>query len=277
MIVSEQPLGDIATLFPEIPRAHIVRTGGASSATLLHAMTTGHFVAPTGRRFIPQALVDRVLAAAAATFPETLRDVAAFRAAHRIVLWITVRVDARTATNLVPALARAISAVLSAHPKGVGVIFDGYTLSANELANDWNGRLVAHECAAIATIVARVQTPFDHVVLAGTHTMSAFLWTQAADYYVTPYGTAQHKVAWMQPIPGVVHAGENKRAVALQDPAVYARQSGPPPRFVYGHVSRHDAIRGDARQDLFSYDLDVDGFAAVVLADIASLLAARSI
>ncbi len=275
LIVNQQPLGDIATLFPEIPRAHIVSIDGASRAALLHAMTSGHLVVPAGRRFIPHTLVERVLGGAAATHPADARQAAEFRAAHELVLWVTVRVDARTAVNLVPALARALGAVLSSQPGSVGVVFDGYTLSALESRNDWNTRLIAHEREAVAAIVDQVPMPFDHVVLAGRPTMAAFLWTQAADYYVTPYGTAQHKVAWLHVLPGLVHAGENKRAVAWQDPGVYARQSGPPPRFVFGQVARHDVIDGDARQDLFSYELDVEALAEAVREDVARLLATR--
>ncbi len=179
-----------------------------------------------------------------------------------------VRVDARTAVNLVEALACALSVLLRRYPS-MGVVFDGFTLPSEGLA-DWSRQLIDAEARAVAAIVALVETPFDYEVLAGHYTMAAFLWANAADYYICPHGTAQHKIAWINPVPGIVHAGDNKRPAAAFDPAYHAVQRGGAPTFFYGRVVRADADPTDRRKDMFSYELDVEAFAACVENDMLS-------
>ncbi len=274
ILANHSPLGDLAALFPEIPSQLVLNINGSSEELLLYAMARSWLVAPAGRRHIPQRLVTRILAHAEATYPASAAAAATFRAQHDLILWVTLRVDARTATNLTDVVATTLATLLSQHPS-TGVVFDGFTLADGDILGDWSRGLIKREQRALNEILARVGTPFDYRALSGRFTMEAFLWARAADYYICPYGTAQHKVAWFTSVPGVIHAGENKRAVESQDPATYARQDGRTPRFFYGNVTRADTIGNDFRSDLFSYELDRDAFAACVAADVESLLAAR--
>lgn len=269
LVVNRRPLAPLSQLFPEIPKELILNTEGPTQAPLLLAMEQGWFVAPVGRKFIPQGLIDRILRCAEDHFPAVPELAAAFSAAHDPVLWITIRVDARTATNLVDALVTVISALLRRFP-AMGVIFDGYTLASSQAPGDWSRGLTDSETSAIEQIVARVGVPFDHTVLCGRHTMEAFLWAQAADFYICPYGTAQHKVAWMNPVPGIIHVGANKSRAAEAAP-LHARQRGETPTLFYGTVTRADNQGNDFRKDLFSYELDVDAFAAAVEGAVATL------
>ena len=101
--------------------------------------------------------------------------------------------------------------------------------------------------------------------------MQAFLWAEVADFYVCPYGTAQHKIGWINPVPGIVHVGENKRPVANLDGAYHALQGGRLPSFFFGAVTRSDAVAKDPRKDLFSYDLDVPAFVAAVEREVRDM------
>jgi hypothetical protein len=268
MLVSQAPLASLSELFPEIPRERIVDVGTSVDAAHLYAMRRGLFVAPTGRRFVPQELIDRILARARATFVDEARRAAAFRMGHDPVVWITVRVDARTAVNLVAAVARVVEILLQRFPR-MGVVFDGFTRPSTATA-EWCRNLIDDERRAVASITSRVGTPFDHATLCGKFTMEAFLWAEIADYYICPHGTAQHKVAWINPIPGTVHVGDNKRPMAAFDPAYHARNRGAVPAFCYGRVVRNDSRPSDRRLDLVSYELDVDAFATAVDAHIRS-------
>lgn len=262
-IVNRRPLAPLAELFPEIPNRLIMDLDGPFEEPLLYAMKRSLFVAPTGRRFIPQRLIDRILSCARARFAGTAMQAGAFRAEHEFVLWATIRLDARTATNLVHALAASISALLRQYPR-MGVVFDGATLPSSN-AVGWYEDLIDREARAAGEIASLVEIPFDYVVLSGKYNMEAFLWAEIADYYVCPYGTAQHKIAWVNPVPGLVHVGANKRDVASVDSAYHAVQRGATPRFFFGTVTGPDSIAGtDGRKDLFSYQLDSDAFAAFV-------------
>ena len=50
-------------------------------------------------------------------------------------------------------------------------MFDGFTLPSEGLA-DWSRQLIDAEARAVAAIVALVETPFDHEVLAGHYTLA---------------------------------------------------------------------------------------------------------
>ena len=128
--------------------------------------------------------------------------------------------------------------------------------------------LTDREYEAVADIAERVRRRFDYVVLSRNFTMQAFLWAQIADFYVCPYGTAQHKISWINPVPGIVHAGENKRPVAARDGAYHAVEGGTLPSFFFSAVTRNDSTANDGRKDLFSYELDVAAFATYVEAAV---------
>jgi hypothetical protein len=266
LLVNRRPLADLADLFPEIPKTSIVDMAGSEDEPFLYAMRNSLFVAPVGRRFIPRRVIERILDHGRAQFPDEYARATGFRDRHELVLWVTIRVDARTATNLVSALAASISALLRHYP-GMGVVFDGFTRPSNGTF-DISESLTDREERAVVEILSLVARPFDHVALSRKSTIQAFLWAEIADFYVCPYGTAQHKIAWINPVPGIVHAGENKRPVAAVDGAYHALQRGHLPAFFFGTVSRNDSVATDPRSDLLSYDLDVEAFAAFVEAAV---------
>lgn len=265
LLAAEQPIAPLATLFPEIPPSAIDVVNDGPDAAMRLALQQRSAVAPAGRRHVPASLVERVLRVARMMHPEAAAAAEAFRRRHPFVLWITVRMEARTATNLVTALGALVRAVAYARP-GLGVVIDGFTtpFGADQY---WNQAFIAAEREVLPEL-ASLMPGVDHVALIGQPTTEAFVWAGIVDYYVCPYGSAHHKVAWINPVPGVVHAGENKRAVSTTDAGFYVRQTGALPHFFFSPITRTDEKR-DLRTDLLSYDLDVPAFTSAVLDDIA--------
>lgn len=266
LLAAEHPIAPLATLFPEIPSSAIDVVDDGPDAALRFALQQRYAVAPAGRRHVPQSLITRVLGVARAMHPEAAAAAEAFRRRHPFVLWITVRMEARTATNLLAALGALVRAVTEVRP-GLGVVIDGFTtpFGADQY---WNQAFIAAEREVLPAL-ASLMPGVDHVTLIGQPTTEAFVWAAIVDYYVCPYGSAHHKVAWINPVPGVVHAGENKRAVSTTDAGFYVRQTGALPHFFFSPITRTDEKR-DLRTDLLSYDLDIAAFTSVVLADIAA-------
>ena len=89
LLVSQSPLAHLSELFPEIPRELIVDVGTAVDAPHRYAMQRALFVAPTGRRFIPKRLPERILDCARTAFPEEAGRAAAFRENHDPIVWVT--------------------------------------------------------------------------------------------------------------------------------------------------------------------------------------------
>lgn len=272
VLVGHQSIAPLTSLFPELRAAQIETVPGQPSAPIVEAGRRDWNVVPAGRRYLPQTVVDRVLRVVRDEQRTAAADAERFRRGHSLVLWLTLRLDARTATNLCDALGHLVRRAAARYP-GLGVIVDGFTIPADATAG-WNQALIAAERNALESLVNAFRG-VDCVVLPGKPTAEALAWTAAADYYVCPYGTAHHKIAWLRPIPGTVHAGENKRLAADRDPGVYARQAGPPPQFVFSPVTRTDAAT-DVRSDLFSYALDVEAVTTAVLTDLAVRVTPRT-
>lgn len=273
LLVNRAPIAAIPALFPELHAAQVETLSGPPDAPMRGARERGWSVVPAGRRHLASSMIERVLRVARASHADAAATAAAFRARHDVVLWLTLRLDARTATNLVEALGRLVTAVRSRYPR-LGVIVDGFTLPAGADAG-WNEAVIDRERRTLPALLDAFGNQ-PAVVVAGQATTEACVWAAVADYYVTPYGTAQHKVAWINPVPGLVHAGENKRAVAFTDAGLYARQAGAEPAFFFSPVTRRD-VAPDARQDLQSYTLDIDAFVAHALDDMGTRLAPPSV
>jgi hypothetical protein len=268
VLANREPVAPIADLFPEIPRTSVVGLDGPAEEPMRIAMTQGLLAAPVGRRHVPQELIRRILKYAAGALPQVVAHVEEFRARHDFVLWATLRLEARTAVNLLDVLAASIRSLRQRHAS-LGVIIDGFTVPAN-VPKGWNEELIAAEVRAVPALLAAIGTPVEHVVLPGRPTLEALLWSQAADYYICPHGTAQHKVGWFNPVKGIVHVGDNKRPQVASDPCYHVLQRGALPRFVYGTVTRRDGI-GDLRTDLLSYQLDPDAVVEALDADLTAV------
>lgn len=266
LVVSQQPIAPIRSLFPEIPASHVAWVPGPPDRAMDEARRRHSPVVPAGRRLLPASLIARVLRVAHEAHPDATEAARSFQARHGFVLWVTLRLDARTATNLIDALTRLIAALRATYPT-LGVIVDGFTTPAGA-APSWNLALLDAERRALPDLARRLGD-VEVVALPGRSTLEAFIWATAADYYVCPYGSAHHKVAWIHPIPGTVHAGDNMKAVSTTDAGLYARQMGPTPSFFFSPPTRVDAAT-DARIDLVSYTLDVDRFVHAVRSDIAT-------
>jgi hypothetical protein len=136
------------------------------------------------------------------------------RLPRRFVVWISLRLTHRHPVNQLEVCILLLRQ-LAALPFPVEVILDGYSLAADLQLLDRHHikreraraeavvahaaelrSAVAHEIAAkvIVTDATRASLPVS-IALAGR-----------ADFYFCHHGTQQHKIGWVYPTPGVIHA-----------------------------------------------------------------------
>ena len=224
-LVLREPLGDIMQIFPEIPSGKIARKT-TTDAIFDEIMTNNYFVVRVGDSVVTSDTVSRVYEVAKANCrPETLVNVQHARRQHSLLLWIGIRVGSRTWVNQEDGLARLIEALHTEFP-GLGVVFDGFSLPADRSGELSENReyddILRQENQVVSDIVERLKrhhrvTPGIFNII-GSSIYDANVWAHAIDFYVSPYGTLQHKVGWFANKPGIIHTNKT----ALEHPVVWA-------------------------------------------------------
>jgi hypothetical protein len=225
VFVLREPLGKIDDLFPEIAKSKLERFPD-THAMFNKILEGGYLAVRVGDDFIDRHLLRRVHSVARSNTPSYLADwISHVRNEHFPLLWIGVRVGNRAWSDQVRGLYRLIRSLYVEFPK-LGVVFDGFSLPADRLnltdSDKEARRLVDQEKAEVAEIVRVIeQDPLLRGIgifdIVGCSILEAISWAQAIDFYISPYGSLQHKVAWFAQKPGVVHSNKT----ILNDPARY--------------------------------------------------------
>ncbi len=186
---------------------------------------------------------------------------------------MTLRLDARTWLGQKNGLINLIRALAQDYPS-LAVILDGYSVPEGPLGRTAT-RHVASEAAVAEEIVGELEPQVRVKNLIGARLLEAIVWSEQADFYIAHHGTLQHKIGWLANRPGVVHAGKNLDFRIARHPAFTAREGAVPPVYVFGTVARDDRRRGDARPDMFSYELDWRELLAAAAPGLRAAVAAR--
>jgi hypothetical protein len=237
-LLLREPLGHIEQLFPEIPTDKIERKD-TIGAIFDEILANNYFVVRVGDDFIPRDLATRVYRVAQRNcLRETLDYARKARRKHSPLLWVGIRVGSRTWTNQVDGLSKVINCLHTQFPR-LGVVFDGFSVPADRPGASSDHQVYAEilnqENAVVNDVVEKLQhhpqgTPGIFNII-GSSIFDANVWAHAIDVYVSPYGTLQHKVAWLANKPGIIHTNQT----LLENPSQYiwaAIANAIPPRYV---------------------------------------------
>jgi hypothetical protein len=150
-----------------------------------------------------------------------------------LVIWLSVRLDARTADNQREFLLAVITKFAEAYPSA-GFILDGFSYpddfespiyraqsdASNELASSGNAghyrgflsnAMVEREgevTAYIEELRATLERVMPNTVVStsGMGLVNSIYLARFANYYVCHAGTLQHKIAWLYDTHGIVHS-----------------------------------------------------------------------
>ena len=171
------------------------------------------------------------------------------------IVWLSVRLDARTLDNQTAFLTNLMAAVAKQYPRA-GFVLDGFSFPddfGEPIYADANAYLanamVKRERELqgyIADLLGVCAQQFNNPVVSvsGIRLAEAVYLARLADYYVCHTGSLQHKIAWFHNTPGMVHAN----AAGLQAGAgkwlADQVEGGRPPRLLSSQlVSDLDTIR----------------------------------
>jgi hypothetical protein len=236
--VLREPLGDIAQIFPEIPTDRIERKSDVS-AVFKEVLRNNYFVVRVGGDFVAGDLARRVYRVAKQMCSTGTADkVRNTRRMHWPLLWVGIRVGSRTWSNQADGLAKIIDKLHRLFP-GLGVVFDGFSLPADRLAEPSDRQeykdILNQEDAVVGEVLERLRQssrPMPGIInLIGGSILDAIVWAHAIDVYVSSHGSLQHKVGWLTNKPGIIHTNQT----LLENPSAYiwaAAENGLRPRYV---------------------------------------------
>jgi hypothetical protein len=268
-----EPLGPITEIFPEIPASKVEKQN--NTAQLFETIVReGYFAVRIGGIFIPKELMRRVNTVAQKRCnPATVAKIAEAKKNHTPLLWVGIRIGTRAWANQVDGISELLIAVQERYPK-LGVIFDGFSVPADKSENDPEYTSVIQlENDVVAAIEERLdrQTGTKPALfnIIGASVFDATVWANAIDFYVSPYGTVQHKVGWMANKPGVIHTNQT----LLKNPAKYiwaAIDGAIRPRYL--NLSAVEDVRSAAKESVIYRDLsDASESGAGILAGVAKV------
>jgi hypothetical protein len=209
IIVMREPLGAIEQLFPEISATKIKR-GTSADELFTELLVNNYFAVRLGDSFVPRSLQARVYKAALDNcLTETLDKVGAARKTHSPLLWVGIRVDNRTWVDQAQGLARLLDSLHVDFPN-LGVVFDGFSLPADRSDRREYEDIIGQENAVVDEVVANMRSlrRLAIVNIIGSSIVDAIVWANAIDFYVTPFGSLQHKVGWLANKPGLIHTNQ---------------------------------------------------------------------
>ena len=171
------------------------------------------------------------------------------------IVWLSVRLDARTLDNQQEFLTSLLTALAARYPRA-GFVLDGFSYPddfGSPLYADAGGYLASAMVKRerelqgyIADLLGVCAQQFNNPVVSvsGMRLGEVVYLARLADYYVCHTGSLQHKIAWFHNTPGMVHAN----AAGLQAGAgkwlADQVEGGRPPRLLSSQlVSDLDTIR----------------------------------
>jgi len=253
--------GPLRRLYPEIRHATIVkkRAGGIDGT---HVADPGRILVPLGSTLLFPEAMQRVAAAA-----DRRRDDAEVRpfldrlASFDRRIYVALRVGDKAWSDAAVELPKLIDRTLHTYPDACFVL-DGFSVPAGRsyVAGRWESQLRALT-ALVDDVRAAVREPDRVVSILGLDLPASIALIRRCTCYLTPLGTAHHKVDWLADLPGVVYASEDYARVPQERwPGFSQRLGSHEPRVVVGRDDSARSVRrqrsDDRRQNLANFSLD---------------------
>ncbi|MET0525882.1 MAG: hypothetical protein ABWZ91_13845 [Nocardioides sp.] len=206
--IGSEFFGPLRDLYPELagaeiearPRGGVDRGDVADPTQLLVPLGTTVVMAESCGRVVEAAerTVDQPAAAAMLARATTYR--------HRV--YVALRVGDKSWADATTELPRLIDQVLARYPDTC-FLLDGFSVPSgvDHISDRWLPQLEALR-TMMATVRERVADPDRVIDMLGLDLLSSIAVLRRATCYLTPIGTAHHKVDWFSDLPGVLYVSE---------------------------------------------------------------------
>ena len=214
-----QPLGPVAELFPELAAdVRLLPGDEVEEINREYRLLVG-----LGSLAITRGAQQRVRAVAARHAGAAVvgeRD--HFRRNHDPVFWLSIKPPGRTCLRQSEVMAHLIARVSQEYPSA-GFILNGTSLpwdaGSNRNYDGWFSHSLEQAGRFCGQLIEEILTQLPLPVRASVRAVSGvsvcdeIVWGEAADFYFCHGGTMHNKIAWLHPIPGMIHTPAALRSV----------------------------------------------------------------
>jgi hypothetical protein len=214
------------------------------------------------------------------------------------VIWLSVRLDARTPDNQQELLLSLVTRITADYP-AAGFILDGFSYPDDFGSAIYQQGGEAGECRSVGTdpgldgdslssamterekeisafireLQANLEERLPNTIVntSGMSLANSIFLALAANYYVCHAGTLQHKIAWIYNIDGIVHSNTTGVQQGVQNWLADQLQDGVKPSLVSAeYIKDLDSIRTTTKveRNRDYHILDIDSVVQQILGDL---------
>ena len=215
LIATAEPLGPLERIFPRLSNVPICRS---TQQSVQKDMAHAALVVKIGSCRVSRRIRERIV-----RFSEEHADRRATAPTLSLLerswprLWVSVRLDTRTAENLADFLLCVVTNVLTHYPRSA-IVLDGFSFPVSFFEDERNAasqgaftELATKLAAFIAQFREKVRSTLGETFSSRICSINAGGLLEAiriggfCDYYLCHAGTLQHKIAWFHPMFGLIH------------------------------------------------------------------------
>jgi len=206
-IVSNEPMGPIDELFPEISKKNISRVSNPNTGDLV--LLDNLFALRPGGQNITTDLIKRIHRTAKQnSTPNYIQAGNNFKSQHFPILWTTIRTGNRTWISQIEGIACIANSLKKRHPN-FALIIDGFSIPYGvEKTSAHTTHIIEEENKVTKAITNLLDPSIEVRIFVGETIFSSVIYANHADLYLSHHGTLQHKIAWLSNKCGVVHSNK---------------------------------------------------------------------
>ena len=222
-VIGPEYYGGIEEIFPEIPSNKVYRfndwqTGGSSwrkknsffAAAANELIKNNSFALKLGDEQVSDELRDRVLQVSRSKCSSNLlAEVAAAKQKHSLLLWVSIRTQARTWVSQIAGIANIVTSLADDFPN-LAVVFDGYTRIdiGGKIVNAKDEEIIQGEKEVVTQIQALCPQNIQVYDIIGSRMYEVAMWANAVDFCLVPAGSSTTKVRYLVHKPGFIHGNQ---------------------------------------------------------------------
>lgn len=251
LIFGSEFFGRIEEIFSEITADKIEIISQAKLSEVI--LENNYFALRLGHLLVQEKLARRLVQFAKPKCSLTLQaEIEQIKNKHFPVLWIPIRVDNRTWVNQVEGTTNIIKHLATNFPD-LAVIFNGVSrldIRGNSEIDPEEEQIIEKETEIVKQIQAHLPSNILTYNTVGCINYESIIWAEAVDLYLSPWGAALTKIAWIANKPGIVHTNSSILRLPLAKRTYsFDRENGIVPIYISAnHI--HDVREGVEKRNL---------------------------
>jgi hypothetical protein len=211
IIPSPEVFGQFELIFPEIPNKKIIKVFAEKDSVEDVVFDKNLFALRVCDSFVNNDLARKINEVSVNKCPlSEIEEIKIIRGKHRIIIWITIRVDNRSWVSQAVGIANILNKIYQNH-KSIGVIFDGWNINDPSVGKihgyvgEESIEVINREkeiVRKIQTLIAKDIYTYNYI---GCSLSKSIVLANYADFYISPHGAGLTKIVLLANKPGITH------------------------------------------------------------------------